>query len=206
MTPPPAATALYTLLADRQSIRRYTATPVPPATLDRLLTAATTAPSAHNRQPWRFSIITQPAHKAALATAMGDRLRADRTADSDDPAAIAADVARAYTRLTTAPVLILVALTLADMDHYPDDRRNHLEYLMAVQSTAMAGAHLLLAAAAEGLAACWLCAPLFAPEQAATALNLPSGWQPQGLITLGYPAVDPQPRPRKPLPEITHHP
>jgi nitroreductase len=77
---------------------------------------------------------------------------------------------------------------MIDMDEYPDERRQHNEYLMAVQSTAMAGQNLLLAAYAHGLGACWLCAPLFAPEVVRTALALADDWLPQGAITLGYPA------------------
>jgi nitroreductase len=41
---------------------------------------------------------------------------------------------------------------------------------------------------ALGLAACWVCAPLFTPHLVSDTLGLPDEWQPQGLITLGYPA------------------
>jgi len=73
---------------------------------------------------------------------------------------------------------------------------------MAVQSAAMAGQNLMLAAHAAGLAACWMCAPLFCPEVAREALGLPADWQPQGLITLGYAAAPGKRRPRKPLNEV----
>lgn len=59
---------------------------------------------------------------------------------------------------------------------------------MAVQSVAMAGQNLLLAAHAHGLGACWMCAPLFCPDVVRSALSLPIDWEPQGLITLGNPA------------------
>ena len=59
---------------------------------------------------------------------------------------------------------------------------------MATQSTAMAGQNILLMAQTLGLGACWLCAPLFAPRLVASTLDLPVDWEPQGLITLGYPA------------------
>ncbi len=182
------AETLFNLIKSRRSIRRYRPEPVPPAILQRLLEAATWAPSAHNRQPWRFAVLTRPAHKTRLAEAMGQRLRADRTADGDDPADIERDVARSYARLTGAPVLIVVCLSLAEMDVYLDPRRAHYETLMAAQSAAMAAQNLLLLAHAEGLAACWLCAPLFAPDSVRQTLALPEDWQPQGVITLGYPA------------------
>lgn len=175
-------------LRDRRSIRRYRPDPVPRALIDELLEAAIWAPSAHNRQPWRFAVLSSPVHKAALAQAMGENLRADLTADHVPAAVIARDVARSYDRITQAPVVIVLALSLADMDVYADARRNQNEWIMAVQSAAMAGQNLLLAAHACGLGACWLCAPLFCPEAVRATLGLPADWQPQALITVGYPA------------------
>jgi F420 biosynthesis protein FbiB-like protein len=186
----------------RRTVRRFLNEPVPEAALARIVGAATRAPSAHNRQPWRFRIVRDTLEKAALAAAMGEKLRGDRTRDGDDPEAIAQDVARSSARINGAPVVIAVCLTLEDMDSYPDERRNGAEYLMAVQSTAMAAQNLLLAAHGEGLGACWMCAPLFCAGTVAAALELPSTWQPQGLILLGRPAEPGRVRARKPLKEI----
>lgn len=193
---------LIALMLSRRSVRRYRPDPVPTEMVARLVAAAAAAPSAHNRQPWRFVILTDAASKERLARAMGDRLAADRTRDGDDAAAIAADVARSFARITGAPVVILVCLTLGEMDSYPDAKRHEAEFLMAVQSTAMATQNLLLAAQAEGLGACWLCAPLFCPQTVREALALAPDLQPQGLVTLGYAAVAGKERPRKPLDEI----
>jgi len=179
---------LLELIRTRRSIRRYEARPVPPALVDQLLAAAIWAPSAHNRQPWRFVVIDGDATKQRLAAAMGARLRQDLTADGAPPEVIARDADRSYTRITGAPLLLLVCLTMADMDAYPDARRAANEAHMAAQSAAMAGQNLLLAAHALGLGACWLCAPLFCPDVVRQTLALPGEWQPQGLITAGYPA------------------
>ena len=175
-------------MRERRSIRRYRPDPLPDGTIERLIDAARFAPSAHNRQPWRFVVLQDAEDKARLADAMGERLRADRLADGDDPQAIESDVANSRARIVAAPAVIAVCFTLADMDHYPDARRAEAERLMAVQSTAMAVQNLLLLAHAEGLGACWMCAPLFCPDTVKPALDLPSDWQPQALITLGYPA------------------
>ena len=174
-------------MKSRRSIRRYVDKPVDKAMILRLLEAAMWAPSAHNRQPWRFAVLTDAADKDKLARAMGARLRADRTADGDDLKDIERDVARSYVRLTGAPVLIVVCMSMEDMDTYTDSRRNRNEWVMATQSTAMAAQNLLLLAHTEGLGACWLCAPLFVPELVQATLSLPEDWQPQGVITLGYP-------------------
>lgn len=177
-----------TWLTTRRSIRRYTPDPIPDKLIAQLLTAASWAPSAHNRQPWRFAVLRHAQVKERLAHAMGQKLRTDLTADGIAPDLIDKDVGRSYQRITGAPLLILLCLTMEDMDHYPDARRQHHEWVMAVQSTALAGQNLLLAAHALGLGACWMCAPLFVPEIVRQTLNLPASWQPQALITVGFPA------------------
>jgi F420 biosynthesis protein FbiB-like protein len=194
--------AAHALIAGRRSIRRYLSREVPATTLARVLSVATLAPSAHNRQPWRFAVVTDALRKERLASAMGHRLRMDRRRDGDDERAIDADVARSHARITTAPVVIVVCVTLEDMDRYPDDRRQHAEYLMATQSTAMAVQNLLLAAHAEGLGACWMCAPLFCPDIVGAALDLSPHWEPQALVTLGYPADGGKPFSRRPLDDV----
>ncbi len=199
--PEAVSAALYAAIESRRSIRSYSAEAVPAALLERLLRAAGMAPSSHNRQPWRFVLLRDPA-AAALAQAMGERLAEDRHRDGDAPELIDRDVARSHARITGAPLLLLVCVTLEEMDSYPDARRREAEFLMAVQSTAMAAQNLMLAAAAEGFATCWMCAPLFCPETVRELLALPPAWQPQGLITLGRPASAGRARARKTLAEI----
>lgn len=192
------------LLRGRRSIRRYLQKPVPDALLETILETAAHAPSAHNRQPWRFAIVTEAESKRGLAAAMGDRLRADRTRDGDSPEAIEQDVARSFARITSAPVVIMVCLTMEDMDIYPDARRSNAEHQMAIQGTAMATQNLLLAAHEAGLGASVMCAPLFCPDTARNALELPARWEPQVLVMLGYPANPGKPIRRKPLDSIVH--
>lgn len=196
-----ATQGILSTIRERRSIRRYRPEAIPDSLLVEVLTAATWAPSAHNRQPWRFAVVRSPAGKARLAGAMGDRLRADLEADGVPQDVIDTDVTRSYQRLTGAPVLVVVCLTMADMDLYPDERRQQNERIMAVQSTAMAGQNLLLAAHAVGLSGCWLCAPLFCPGAVRVTLGLPPDWEPQGLITLGFPAQE-RTKTRRPLEEV----
>jgi F420 biosynthesis protein FbiB-like protein len=203
------ATAEATLLGDtrmqlmaRRSVRHYLPKPIPQELVDQLLEAAVTAPSAHNRQPWRFAILNADRHKIALAGAMGDRLRKDRSGDKDPSADIEADVARSFARITGATAVVIVCLSMEDMDVYPDVVRGRNEHQMAVQSTAMAGQNFLLAAYAAGLGACWLCAPMFCPDTVRDALGLPAHWEPQGMITLGYPADAGKPFYRRPISEV----
>lgn len=177
-----------TWLTTRRSIRRYQPTPISDEIIEQLLTAATWAPSAHNRQPWRFAVIQNKIIKQQLAYNMGAKLRADLDADNVPVDVIEKDASRSYQRISQAPLLILLSLSMEDMDTYPDEKRQQNEWLMTAQSTAMAGQNLLLAAHALGLGACWMCAPLFCPVVVKDSLSLPADWQPQALLTVGYPA------------------
>jgi coenzyme F420-0:L-glutamate ligase/coenzyme F420-1:gamma-L-glutamate ligase len=191
------------VLRSRRSVRRFVPKQVPDALVRSILETATCAPSAHNRQPWRFAIVTQPSVKRRLAAAMGDRLRADRLADGDDADAVEKDVARSFARIDAAPTVIVVCLTMEDMDRYPDANRSAAEHQMAVQGTAMATQNLLLAAHAAGLGANVMCGPLFCPDTVRAVLSLPADWEPQGLVTMGYPDGQGRPFRRRPLSEVT---
>jgi F420 biosynthesis protein FbiB-like protein len=105
-------------------------------------------------------------------------------------------------RFTESPVLIVVCVTMKDMDKYPDERRMKAEYIMAVQSVAAAVQNMLLATYVEGLGACWICAPLFCQDVVKKVLKLPEDFEPQAILTLGYPLEKCKPPTRKPLSEI----
>lgn len=189
-------------LALRRSVRRFTPEPVAPEVLQRLIAAAACAPSAHNRQPWRFAALTGAAPKQRLAQAMAVEFERDLAADGLAASEVLARVQRARQRVLQAPAVVVLSYDPSEMDVYPDEKRQAAERLMGVQSVAMAGQNLLLAAAAEGLGAVWVCAPLFAPQAVRQSLDLPAGWEPQGLVLLGHPAAAPRPRLQKELPEI----
>lgn len=190
----------WTVLYGRRSIRRYTARPIERPVLERLLDAARWAPSAHNRQPWRFCVVTDAALKQRLSEDMAESWRRDRTADGAPPAEIERRIAASHARLTGAAALVVASLCLDDMDRYPDEARTAAEWTMGVQSVALACQNLLLAAHAVGLGACWMCAPLFVPDLVRHVLDLPEAWRPQALITLGY-ADELRTKEREPLAE-----
>lgn len=196
----PALAAFIELARTRRSIRRYTPEPVAPALIETLLEAANWAPSAHNRQPWRFCVVQSAATKATLSAHMAEAWRSDLAGDGADLSEIERRIAISQARLTGAPVLIVPCVTLEEMDSYPDLVRSQAEWTMAVQSVALACQNLLLAAHAAGLGACWMCAPLFVPALVRQVLALPDAWQPQAILTLGYPA-EVRTRTRAPLAE-----
>ena len=189
----------------RRSIRRFRDGDVPREVVLELIEAAGRAPSPHNRQPWRFAVLPGNEGKARLARSMGERLRADRTRDGDSVEDIEADVARSRARIEGAAIVLVAALTMRDMDRYADARRSEAERIMAVQATAAAVQNILLLAQARGFGACWMCAPLFCADVVAAALELPADWEPQAIITLGFPADAGKPYRRRALAEVTRY-
>jgi F420 biosynthesis protein FbiB-like protein len=189
-------------LRGRRSVRKFRPGAVPEEVLARMLEAATWAPSAHNRQPWRFAVLSSQQARVRLADAMGADFRRDSLVDELPALEAEARVARSRARMLEAPIVVLLCLDISCGDSYPDPVRQAAEYRMGVQGVALAGGYLLLAAHAEGLGGVWTCAPLFAQDAARQALDLPAEWQPQALLLLGYPAEIPPPRPRRPIDEI----
>src|SRR5258706_3531494 len=72
-----STTDLHTFLRTRRSIRRFKPDPVPDSVLNEILLSATFAPSAHNRQPWRFVVMKDSASKKHLSDAMGAEFQRD---------------------------------------------------------------------------------------------------------------------------------
>ena len=190
---------LSDLVRSRRSIRRFSPKPISREVVEELIELAIRAPSPHNRQPWRFAVLRGSGVKARLAHAMGERLRADRSRDGDPAEQIEADVARSRARIEGAPVTLVAALSMRDMDPYADGHRSQAERMMAVQAVAAAVQNVLLLAHARGLGACWMCAPLFCPETVSAALELPDDWEPQALVTLGVADGPGRDRPRRPI-------
>ncbi len=189
----------HAFLRSRRSVRRFLPEAVPEAVLARILETAVYAPSAHNLQPSRLAVLRDAGKKQRLADALTDALRADMRAQGADEGAIAARVARSRRRLAEAPVVVLLNLDNTARRDPNDPWERH----MLVQSVAMTGLQILLAAHAEGLGGVWVCWPLYAQEATRRALHLPPAWAPQGMLFLGYPAEAPAPPRRKPWQEIT---
>jgi nitroreductase len=61
------------VIKKRRSVRSYTDKPVERDKIQRLLEAARLAPSASNRQEWRFVVVTDEKRRAALAEAANNQ-------------------------------------------------------------------------------------------------------------------------------------
>lgn len=195
----PAAEDMFRLgtadvLAERRTVREFTAEPVDPAAVRRAIAAAVTAPAPHHSQPWRFAVV----ESAQARTRLLDDMLAAWVADLRGDRFTEEQIARRTRRgepLRRAP-LIIVPCLVADAAHtYPDQRRNAAERAMFLVAMGAGVENLLVALAVEGLGSCWVSSTLFCGPVAAAALDLPDGWEPMGAIGVGHAASRPAPRP-----------
>ncbi len=177
----------HDFLRSRRSIRRFKPDPIPDSVIERILTTATFAPSAHNLQPWRFVIIKNPDIKTRLGIALTTKMRADMQAEGAPTSEIESRTSRSLRRIQGAPVLILLCRDVTDIRVDTPE-----ETIMNIQSTALAGMNILLAAQAEGLGANWICWPLYATHEIQTALDLPENWEPQAMLIVGLADEEPK--------------
>jgi coenzyme F420-0:L-glutamate ligase / coenzyme F420-1:gamma-L-glutamate ligase len=172
---------LHDFLRSRRSVRRFKPDPISDAVIERILINATYAPSAHNLQPWRFVVIKNPDIKPRLAKALTDKMRLDMQAEGAAESEIDKRVSNSIRRIDKAPVIIMLCRDVTDVRVNTPE-----ETIMNIQSTAMAGLQLLLAAHAEGLGGNWICWPLYATRETQSILELPKNWEPQAMIIVGY--------------------
>lgn len=190
-------TSLRDFLRSRRSIRRFKADPVPDSVIQDLLATATLAPSAHNRQPWRFAVVKDPAARQRLGAALTSRMRADMQVEGAPEAEIESRVSRSLRRINEAPALIVLCRDVTDVRVDTSE-----EALMGTQSVAAAGLQLLLAAHAAGLGANWVCWPLYAQAETRAALGLSNTWEPQAMVFIGYGAEGPKEKIQKKLDDL----
>ena len=195
----PAAEDMFRLgaadvLAERRTVRDFTADPVDPAAVRRAIAAAVTAPAPHHSQPWRFAVVESEQARTSLLDDMLAAWVADLRGDGFTEEQIARRTRRGEP-LRRAP-LIIVPCLLADAAHtYPDQRRNASERAMFLVAMGAGVENLLVALAVEGLGSCWVSSTLFCGPVAAAALDLPGGWEPMGAVGVGHAATPPAPRP-----------
>jgi nitroreductase len=117
---------IYELIRTRKSVRSYQNRSVEQEKLDRLMEAARMAPSASNRQEWRFVVVTDPEQREKLAAAASNQ------------------------RFVAEAAVVIACCAKSDghimkcgLPSYPID-------------VSIAIDHITLAATAEGLGTCWI--------------------------------------------------
>jgi nitroreductase len=159
-SPTPVSTALFAALTTRRSTRAFDPRPLPAQVVRSLLEAARWAPSALNRQPWRFFV---GQHGDATHAAIVEAL-------APGNAAWAAQ----------APLLVVSLARLA-----PDDSDQAGVDALAAYETGMATAHLEVQAQHLGLASHHMGG--YDADAVRTSLRVPANWRPMTVLAIGRP-------------------
>jgi nitroreductase len=193
------------LMAQRRSVRRFADTAVDLSVLERLITAASWAPSNHNRQGWKFLVWQDKQKIEAMARAVREEVKdvceqAHRLAKDHGHELVY------YSGIfETAPVVILAmhkkspAIGRAILE-----KSDVMNISSEALSAAMAVQNMLLLAESLGLGACIMTAPLLATK-VWSQQELPAGFEPTCLIAVGYSAEKPAAPRRKELQHILEY-
>jgi nitroreductase len=174
---------VFEAIRTRRSIRAYEDKPVEEEKLRRVLEAARLAPSAGNRQPRCFIVVTDPKVKEELKAAK-EKMRPPPPPPKAPP--------RRPLRgpLESAPVLI-VGCALPS-ESFPGTDFWKIDVVIALQN-------LALVAWGQGLGTCWI-GVFHEEEEVKEVLGLPKEARVVAMIALGYPAERKEPvTDRKPL-------
>lgn len=199
------------LLESRRSVRRFKPDLLPRDTIERLLEAAILAPSASNKQPWRWLVVSNRERIEQLATAVRNATKEVQSAIPASSQPAFAAYGEYFTRFEHAPcVLVPICRGHAVLSQLVDDRLSdplraavlHMERHSAVVSTSLGLMNLLLKATELGLGASAMTGPLIAEAALKQLLGVPDSWSIVTLVALGQPDEDPKATSRKALQHV----
>ena len=174
------ANTLIKLFEKRTSCRSYENRPVPRAMLEQLIEAARLAPSACNKQPWRFAVVTAPQTRQELISK-----------------AFLKGIPMPWAK--NAAALIALGIEKTTLTHRIAPKISGVEYPLL--DAGIAGEHLILQAEALGLGSCWI--GWIKPKAVQKIVQWPKKITPVALISVGWPVSnDWNSRPRKSAHEI----
>ena len=166
----------------RQSVRKYSETPVEREKIEKIIEAVHIAPSACNSQPWKIIIVDEPELKNEVAKATFSKTIA-------------------FNKFTIeAPVIAVLVIEKAKLIAQIGGSIKDMEYPKI--DIGIAAAHFCLQAAELGLGTCMI--GWFDEKKIRQLLKIPEKRKIGLVITLGYPPADYKLRKkiRKPLDEI----
>jgi nitroreductase len=171
------------LIKSRRSVRKYTDEGVKKEHLEAIIEAGLYAPSAHNSQPWHFTVITdktfiQELNKASLDAMVHSEVETFRKMASKEN----------FDIFYHAPVVLIVS--------------GEVDAMKPVTDAAAATQNMLIAAESLGLGTCWIALVEYGlrsdhgPELI-SKLQLPSGYRPYYAVAIGHKQLDSQKAPKR---------
>ncbi|QHI69706.1 nitroreductase family protein [Tichowtungia aerotolerans] len=168
------------LVKHRTSCRSYRPEPAPKEALEKMIEAARMAPSACNRQPWQFAVVTDKSVQMQLISKAFLPGIPMRWAEH-------------------AGAIIALGMKRTTLTHQIATKISGVDYPLL--DMGIAGEHLVLQAEELGLGTCWI--GWIKPKIARRIVGWPRSIEVVSLITVGRPDGERQTRPRRSIDEIT---
>lgn len=172
---------------NHRSIRKYKPDPIPDPLLQELLEAGIRSSSSGNMQAFSIIVTKDAEIRSKLLV---PHLNQSMVVDAPVLVTFCADFhrMRRWLKLSSAP----------------DNFDNYFSFMIAAIDAILVAQTVALAAESRGLGLCYLGSTLANADQIGEILNLPENVYPVVGYSLGYPAEDPAPRDRLPLPGLIH--
>lgn len=191
---------------NRRSIRKFQQKDVPLEIINRILNAGRVAPSAKNRQPWKY-IVFGNEKKQEFLEAMEAGLAREERGITDLPKFRFGipDAKNTLRIMREAPIIIVVLNTNGKSPFaFPlsgaDERITEICDSLAIGASVE---NMLLAADEMGLGSLWIANTCFAYRELVSYLD--TDYQLVGAVAIGYADEQPSERPRKGLDEIAEY-
>ncbi len=187
-------------IKDRRSIRKYKNIPVPVHMIEEIIQAGILAPSARNRQPWRFIVVSGEA-KEEMATVMRkglEREKQEPLLPNDVPLLGGAE--NSIRIMEQAPVVIMVENPLGTDLRVSLGTQEHVDEICNAQSVGAAIENMILTATNLGLGSLWVCDVFHMYKELRSWLGCTG--ELFAAVAIGYADESPAPRPRKTMDSV----
>jgi nitroreductase len=169
------------LIKKRASCRKYLDKDIPEEVISYCLEAVKHAPSACNKQPWKFIIVKDKELRKLICKK-----------------ALLPGIPMPW--LHNAPVIVVICTDTSFVTHNFAPALSGVKYHLI--DAGIAGEHFVLAAENQNLGTCWI--GWFKEKQIKKILSIPKKIKVLSLISLGYPAENTTSPEKKTIEEFTH--
>ena len=186
---------------DRRSIRKYKATAVNKADIEIILKAGILAPSAKNRQPWKYYVYAGY-EKNKLLECMESGLVRERDGNKLLPHSQNGlpDAFNTLKIMKEAPTLIIIENTNGLSPYSEIDAEKRVTEICDTLSIGASVQNILLTATELGYGTLWIANTCFAYDELVKSIGI--NGQLVGAISLGVPDEMPNQRPRRPFIDV----
>lgn len=191
-------------IENRRSIRKYKDQQIEKVLIEQIVKAAIQAPSAKNRQPWKFLILSQEKKEAfvnvmqyGITQEIHDKKHLPNSTHHINAAKCTLEI------IKEAPVLILIVYNNGHSLYDELSFEQKVYERADIQSISAAVQNMLLEATHLGLGSLWICDFYFAYDEIKKWLEHEG--ELLAAVTLGYANEYPTKRPRKPLEQVIEY-